>query len=321
VIHDTVTEIDPVAKKVSLQGGDHLSYDRAVVSPGIGFHWDAIEAYDEAASEFMPHAWQAGRQTLALRKQLQAMPDGGTAIVVPPISGFYRCPPGPYERASLMAHYLKQHKPRSKVVILDAREKFSKWPLFFSAWKKLYPDMIEFVPPSKGGLVQRVEAEKGLIHTADGESHHADVASVIPPQKAAHIAELSDLVDESGWCPVDALAFESTRHSGIHVIGDSAIASPMPKSGYAANSQAKVVALAVVAYLNGDQPGLPSLINTCFSFIAPDYSVSISGVYGRDEKGQLIQRSGARSTIYADVEAEARYARSWYKNIMADTFG
>ncbi|MCF6219009.1 MAG: NAD(P)/FAD-dependent oxidoreductase [Gammaproteobacteria bacterium] len=321
VIHDRAVDIDPVAKTVRLQGGDLLAYDRLVVSPGIDFRWHEIEGYDQSASELMPHAWRGGRQIQLLKKQLQAMPDGGVVVVTSPKPP-YRCPPGPYERASLMAYYLKQYKPHCKILIMDAKPAFPKSHLFERGWEALYPGMVQWVSSDNGGEIIEVRAEEGVLISRDGEAIKADVASVIPPQQAAEIARIADLVDSSGWCPVEPRAFESTRHANIHVIGDSAIITPMPKSGFAANSQAKVVALAITAYLNGDAPGEPSLINTCFSFIAPDHAVSISGVYQLGEQGlEGVRGSGGRTFFSGDVAAEARIAKSWYKNIIADTFG
>ncbi len=321
VIHDAVIDIDPVSKTVRLQGGSELVYDRLVMSPGIGFRWGAIEGYDQAASELMPHAWKGGSQIQLLRKQLHAMPDGGVAVVTAPEIP-YRCPPGPYERASLMAYYLKKYKPRCKVLVMDAKPNFPKAHLFKQGWESLYPGMVEWVSSDSGGQVIEVQAKEGILINSEGDAVKADVASVIPPQQAAKIAHVADLVDQSGWCPVELRTFESTRHSAIHVIGDSAIARPMPKSGYSANSQAKVVALAVVAYLNGNEPGEPSLINTCFSFVAPDHVVSVSAVYRFGEKGlKAVRGGGGRTFMNGDFEAEARFARSWYKNIIADTFG
>ncbi len=321
VIHDYVVDVDPLAKNIRLRNGSLLDYDRLIMSPGIDFRWGAIEGYDEQASKIMPHAWKGRDQIQLLKKQLQAMPGDGTVVIAAP-EGPYRCPPGPYERASLIAYYLKQYKPHAKVLILDAKSRFSKSYLFKRAWSTLYPRMIEWIPANRGGEVVRVDAEKGVLINREGWEIKADVASVIPPQKAAEIAHIADLADDSGWCPVEQRSFESTRHADIHVIGDSAIASPMPKSGYSANSQAKVVALAVVAHINGNAPGDPMLINTCFSFIAPEHAVSVSGVYSFGEKGlEDVPGSGGMTRFSDNVAAEARYARSWYKNIIADTFG
>ena len=246
VVHDNASEIDPVAKTVSLAGGSKLKYDRLVVSPGIDIQWGAIDGYDEAASKTIPHAWKAGSQTLLLRKQLEEMPDGGVVIIAAPRNPF-RCPPGPYERASLIAHYLKQAKPRSKILIYDAKEKFSKQPLFQQGWQALYPGMIEWISESEGGAIESVDASKMTVHPTFGEPRKADVINMIPPQKAGAIAHAAGLNGDGAWCPVNQRTFESAVHKDIHVIGDAAIASPMPKSGFAASSQGKVCAAAIVA--------------------------------------------------------------------------
>ncbi len=320
VIHDTAVAIDPIAKTVTLKSGETRPYDRAIVSPGIDFQWDAIQGYDEAAIERVPHAWKAGTQTTLLRSQLEAMPDGGLVVIAPPANPF-RCPPGPYERASLIAHYLKTHKPKSKIIIADAKDKFSKQALFMEAWETLYPGMIEWVSLSDGGQVVEVDPHKRLLRT-NFASFEADVANVIPPQRAGGIAHEADLVDSTGWCPVNQTTFESSRHSAIHVIGDSCLAGAMPKSGYSANSQAKVCAAAVVDLLNERTPGTPSWINTCYSLVAPDYGISVAAVYRITPEGiRKVEGSGGVSPADGDVAFEARYAESWYLNITADTFG
>ena len=212
VIHDTAIGIDPAQRKVSLQNGSDLSYDRLVVSPGIQLLWGALEGYDEAASEAMPHAWQAGPQTMLLRRQLEAMPDGGTVVIAPPANPF-RCPPGPYERASLIAYYLKTQKPKSKIIILDAKEKFSKQPLFMEGWEQLYPGMIEWRAGSAGGSVVRVDAATKTLETDFGDVQ-GDVVNVIPPQSAGRVAVDAGLTNDAGWCPVDQGTFESAIHPG-----------------------------------------------------------------------------------------------------------
>lgn len=326
VVHDTVTGVDPVAKKVTTQGGQTFAYDRLVVSPGIDFQWGAIEGYDEAASEIMPHAWKAGPQTALLRKQLEAMRDGGTVIMVAPPNPF-RCPPGPYERASLIAHYLKHHKPKSKIIILDAKDSFSKQGLFTQGWELYYKGMIEWVSGAQGGKVEGVDP-KTMTVKALLENFKGDVVNVIPPQKAGNIAHVADLVDEKGWCPVNKKTFESTKHKDIHVIGDASIATDMPKSGYAANSQAKVAALAIVDALNGREPGTPSYVNTCYSLIAPDYGISVAAVYrlevGGDGVQKIVQTAGGLSPKDASPEVRKRevaYAYSWFANLTHDMFG
>src|SRR5690606_14249702 len=229
-----------------------LPYDRLVLAPGVDRLFDALEGYDEAAAEIMPHAWKAGAQTELLRRQLEAMEDGGVVAIVAPANP-YRCPPGPYERACLIAHYLKQEKPRSKILILDTKDQFSKRPLFEEAWAELYPGMIEWVPMSAGGNVIRVEPETMSIET-DFERHEVDVANVIPPQSAGAIARAAGVADPTGWCPVDPGTFESTLVPSVHVLGDACFAGAMPKSAFSANAQAKVAALAIDAMLRDEAP-------------------------------------------------------------------
>ncbi len=322
VVHDTVTAVDPAAKKVTLQGGKTLAYDRMIISPGIDFKWGAIEGYDEAASETMPHAWKAGAQTALLRKQLEAMPDGGVVVIAAPPDPF-RCPPGPYERASLIAHYLKQNKPKSKILILDAKDKFSKQPLFQDAWDQLYPGMIDWMPGSQGGKVTRVDV-KEMTAYVDNSAHKGDVINIIPPQKAGALAHTAGLVNESGWCPVDPRTFESKLHPNIHVIGDACLGGKMPKSGYSAHSQGKVCAAQITALLSGQPPVDPSWINTCYSLIAPDYGITVAAVYRATAEGIVdVQGAGGVSPREAPRsvrQAEAIYADGWYKSITADVF-
>src|SRR5205085_3584691 len=245
------TAIDQQARMVTLMNGARLPYDRLVLAPGIDIRWDGLPGYNEAAAEQMPHAWKAGDQTLLLRRQLEAMADGGTVVISAPANPF-RCPPGPYERASLIAYYLKTNKPRSKLIILDAKDAFSKQRLFQNAWKELYPNL-EWVSLSHGGNVNAVDAATKTLKT-DFADHKADVANVIPPQKAAAIAQTAGVADRSGWCPVDPVTFESKLVPNIHVIGDAAIMGGMPKSAFSANAQAKVCAAAVVTLLAGQTP-------------------------------------------------------------------
>lgn len=323
VVHDTVTAIDPTGKKVTLASGKSLSYDRLVVSPGIDLKWNAIAGYDEKASERMPHAWKAGPQTVLLRKQLEAMRDGGVFLMVAPPNPF-RCPPGPYERASMVAHYLKQHKPNSKIVILDPKDAFSKQGLFVDGWNKLYPGMIEWVAGSKGGKVSAVDARTMTVE-AELDKHKADVINVIPPQTAGAIALRSGLADEKGWCAVDPKTFESKVHKGIHVIGDAAIAGELPKSGFAANSEAKIAANAIIAMLRGESVGEASYVNTCYSLLSPDYGISVAGVYRVTDKG-IAQITGSGGVSPKDADAafrkdEAKYAFGWYASITADVWG
>lgn len=322
VVHDRAEAVDPDKRKLRLAGGAALDYDRLVMSPGIDFRFDALEGYDLTALELMPHAWKAGDQTGLLRRQLTAMEDGGLFVMsVPP--GPYRCPPGPYERASLVAWYLKQHKPRSKVLILDANENMSKQPLFLEAWEALYPGMIERIKLSDGGRVMRVEPMTRTLHT-ELDEYRANVANVIPPHVAADIARETGLADDTGWCPVDPMSFESTRVPGIHVIGDAFFSDPLPKSASAANSEAKNTALALAALLNDRSPGEPSLHNTCYSLVEPDYGITISAVYRLAEgKFQVVDGSGGISPTGAGAEVrekEARYAEGWYAAVTTEAF-
>jgi sulfide dehydrogenase [flavocytochrome c] flavoprotein subunit len=322
VIHDTVTAIDAAAKKVTLQGGKTLSYDRLVVSPGISMKWGGIEGYDEAASEIMPHAWKAGPQTTLLRRQLEAMPDGGVVIIAAPADP-YRCPPGPYERASLIAHYLKNNKPASKILILDQKDNFSKQALFQDAWDNLYKGMIEWTPGSQGGKVSRVDTKTMAVY-ADGSEHKGAVINVIPPHTAGEIAHTAGLVNEKGFCPVDPRTFESTIHKNIYVIGDSCVGGKMPKSAYSAHSQAKVCAAQIAALVSGKPPIDPSWINTCYSLIAPEYGISIAAVYRATAEGIVaVEGAGGVSPREAPAstrELEAIYADGWYKSVTADAF-
>jgi NADPH-dependent 2,4-dienoyl-CoA reductase/sulfur reductase-like enzyme len=271
----------------------------------------------------MPHAWHAGEQTVLLRRQLEAMPDGGLVVIAAPANPF-RCPPGPYERASLIAHYLKTRKPRSKLLVLDAKDAFSKQRLFLSAWSELYPGLLEWVPLSKGGSVTSVEPATRTLVTDFGR-HQAAVANVIPPQKAGRIAEAAGVADRSGWCPIDPVTFESRLQARVHVIGDAAIAGAMPKSAFAANAQAKTCAAAVARLLTGATPSAPKLINTCYSLVAPDYGISVAGVY-QPSGGQLAEVPGAGGVSPSEAPratraAEAALAESWFRTITAEVFG
>ena len=323
VVHDMVTAIDAKGHKVTTKGGKSFSYDRCIVAPGISFR-DNIEGYDAAAMERFPHAWKAGSQTALLRKQLEAMKDGGTVVIAPPPNPF-RCPPGPYERACQIGHYLKTHKPKSKVIILDKKDKFSKQGLFTQAFERHYKGIIEWrkAADTNGG-VMRVDAKAGTVST-DFEDMKPAVANIIPAQVAGDIAKTAGLTDDSGWCPISGQTFESTIHKDIHVVGDAAIQSPLPKSGYAANSEAKVVAAAVVELVNGRAAPTPSWVNTCYSIVAPNDGISVAMVYNLvDGKVAKIKGSGGLTPADSSPEDRARevqYAYSWFNNITNDIFG
>ncbi|MBF0153460.1 MAG: FCSD flavin-binding domain-containing protein [Magnetococcales bacterium] len=320
VQHDEVVEIDPVKRTVATAKGLSFSYDKLVVSPGVDFKWDAIEGYTEKASEKMPHGWKAGPQTLLLQEQLGAMKDGDPYIIVAPPMPF-RCPPGPYERAGLVAWYLKKHKPRSKVIILDAKDKFAKQSLFVNGWKELGYN-VEWVPVNEGGKVTRVDAENMSVHT-EMQEYKSSAINIIPPQKAGKIAHAAGLVDKSGWCPVNQKTFESTLHKDIYVIGDACIATAeIPKSGFAANSEAKIAAAAIVAAFKGEGEPDPSYVNTCYSLLAPDYGISVAAVWAY-RNNAVTKVSGGVSPEKASAafrKQEASYAESWYQSIMAEMF-
>ena len=319
----SATAVNASARMVTLSDGSALPYDRLVLSPGIDFDWKAIPGYDEAASQIMPHAWKAGPQTVLLRQQLQNMDDGGLVVISSPANP-YRCPPGPYERASLIAYWLKIWKPKSKLLILDSKDAFSKQRLFQNAWAQLYPGMIDWVSLSKGGKVTSVDPSTLTLVTDFGR-HKAAVANVIPPQKAGAIAHQAGVADRTGWCPVEPVAFESTLQPGIHVLGDAAIMGAMPKSAFAANAQGKVCAAAIVDLLAGRKPQDPILINTCYSLVAADYAISVAGVY-RPDKGVLADVPGSGGVSPLEVVGgfrgqEALYASSWFRTITAEVFG
>jgi sulfide dehydrogenase [flavocytochrome c] flavoprotein chain len=323
VAHAAASGIDPALRRVTLSDGSTLAYDRLVLAPGIDLRMDALPGYGEKAAQVMPHAWKAGEQTLLLKRQLDAMEDGGTIVMSVPANP-YRCPPGPYERASLIAYYLKTRKPRSKLIVLDAKDTFSKQRLFQAAWKALYPDHLEYVPLASGGAVAEVDSAAMSLRT-DFETYKAAVANVIPPQRAGGIAAACGAADRSGWCPIDPVTFESRLVPGIHVIGDASVAGAMPKSAFSANAQAKVCAAAIIELLAGRQPPQPKLINTCYSLVAPDYGISVAGVY-HPANGVLADVEGAGGTSPLDAPAsvralEAGYAEDWFRTITAETFG
>nr|WP_146691109.1 NAD(P)/FAD-dependent oxidoreductase [Bradyrhizobium canariense] len=322
VMAQAATKIDPHTHTVGLADGTSLAYDRLVLSPGIDLRFDALPGYDETAAAKMPHAWKAGEQTALLRRQLEAMEDGGLVVLAVPASPS-RCPPAPYERASLMAHYLKTRKPRSKVMLLDAKDVFPQQRLFENAWKELYPGMIERISLSQGGRVVSVDPSTNTVVTDFG-NYTADVANVIPPQKAGHIAEIAGAVDNTGWCPIDPVTFASKLVPDIHVIGDACIAGSIPKSASAANAEAKACAAAIVNLMSGKSPEIPRLNGACYNTVAPGYAFSLSGVY-QPKDGQFAELEGnITSPIDAPREVrqhEATIAEAWFKTITVDTFG
>ncbi|MFZ5465965.1 MAG: FCSD flavin-binding domain-containing protein [Pseudomonadota bacterium] len=321
LVEDHVDGIDADKRTVRLKSGKTLSYDRLVLSPGIELMYDKIAGYSKDVAEKLPHAWKAGNQTVTLRKQLESMKDGGTFVMVAPPNP-YRCPPGPYERASVIADYFKKHKPKSKIIILDPKDKFSKQGLFMEAWETLYGDMIDWVSPERGGVVASVDAGSMTVTTKDGDKIKADVINVIPPMQPGRIVTASGLAGDKVWAPVNQQTFESTLGKDIYVIGDSCIAGPVPKSGYGANSEAKIAASAVVASLRDEEPGVPKWVNTCYSYVSAQDAISVVGVYGLDAEKKIVEISGGVSAKAGkNWKAEGLYAKGWYDSIRADTWG
>jgi sulfide dehydrogenase [flavocytochrome c] flavoprotein subunit len=316
--------IDAERKVVVMEGGDELGFDRAIVSPGIDLKFDAVPGYDEAAAELMPHAWKAGPQTELLRDQLAGMRQGGTFLMSVPDNP-YRCPPGPYERASLVAWYLSQNNPTAKIVIVDGKDSFSKQALFKQAWEARYPGMITHVPFAQNGGVLEVDATTLEIETPF-ETFKGDVVNFIPPQRAARVAAASGLTGTGEWCQIDQATFESAYAPGVHVLGDAAIVGDMPKSGFSASVQGGVCAHVVAALLRGDEPPTGVLLNTCYSLVAPDYGISVAGVYRLNGDGLLksVEGSGGNSPLEVGEDfrqAEADHAHSWYETLTGRIFG
>jgi len=357
VLHDTVTKVDPAKKTVTTQGGKTFAYDALVMSPGVEFNYAAVEGdSEELANTVLPHAYKAGPQTLLLKKQLESMPDGGKFIIaVPP--GPFRCPPGPYERASQVADYLtKNGKTKSKVIILDANDSHSKKGLFNQAWKQLYGwekeglgtnGMIEWVKGAEGGKVTKLDAKTKTV-SSDFVDVKADVLNIIPPHKAGKIAADTGLTGttgnnfEMGWCKVEPMTMASAVDPSIYTIGDSCVAGEMalygnpnasfdmPKSAHIAMTQAKVAAAAIVAKVNGMAAPQPYYANTCYSIVGDDYGFSVAHLY-RVENGTfkyIKEGSGVSPMAMPDKspvppiyrKLEAEYADGWLRNVLADAF-
>jgi len=319
LLRDEATAIDVDRKQVRLARGATLDYDRLVLSPGVDFQYDRVpglKAAEDAGRVL--HAWKAGPQTVALRRQLEALPDGGVfAITIPRAP--YRCPPGPYERASVVAHYFKTHKPRSKILVLDANPDIvSKKGLFTKAWDELYPGMVEYRPNS-----ELVEVDARSVLKLQVEDVKADLANVIPPQQAGRIAQPFISVNNQ-WVGVEFQTFESLKAAGIHVIGDAiALAPGMPKSAFMANNHAKVVADAIVARLTGQPVNeAPIIANTCYSFVSDKEAMHVASVHKWDAAQKtLAPVAGAGGLSAVRNQAEARVAMDWARNIWADTLG
>jgi sulfide dehydrogenase [flavocytochrome c] flavoprotein subunit len=317
-IRDRAGAVDTQLRRARLGGGAQLAYDRLVMAPGIRFLWGTPQGYDSAAAQVMPHAWAGGAQTEILAAQLREMHDGGVVAISVP-RGPMRCPPGPFERASLIADYLRRSKPRSKVLIFDSNNRFPRQDAFTDAWNSLYPGMIEWIPVVEDGAIVRVEPAEKTLYTAHG-AHRVDVANVIPPQAPASLAAEVGLASEHGWCPIKPDTFESPLIANVHVIGDACIADPMPKAASAANAQARQCALAIVAALEGRDPPAASFESVCYSMLARGSALAIHGRF-RTVDGAIEQVAAPEDSPSGRSPREAQNADAWYRGIVTDSFG
>ena len=321
VVHDWAVSVDRDKRSVGLAGGGSLAYDRLILSPGIDFRDGSVPGWDLSQQNRMPHAYKAGSQTQLLKAQIEAMPEGGTYCMVAPPNPF-RCPPGPYERISMVAHVLKQSNPSAKILIVDPKEKFSKQGLFEEGWQRHYPGMVERVGPDFGGDKVEVRPEAMEV-VVDGEVTKVDVCNVIPAQQAGRIAAAAGITNEAGWAPIVPHTMQSRADENIHVLGDAAHQGDMPKSGFSANSQAKACAMAVRGALAGSNVFPPRYSNTCWSLIGTDDGVKVGASYeATDEK--IAKTDGFISQTGESAELrKATYEESlgWYAAITGDMFG
>ncbi len=323
VVHQAATAIDREKKQVRLADGAVLAYDRLVVGPGIDLKYDSVPGWGQEHEEVMPHAWKAGPQTKILRAKLDAVPDGGLIVMVAPPNPF-RCPPGPYERVSMMAHALKKAgKTKAKIIVLDAKASFSKQGLFQEGWEKHYPGMVEWLAPTVHDGVKSVDPKAGTIVTGFETYKNIALANIIPAQMAGKIARDAGLADGSGFCPIDAADMKSKMDPNIHVIGDACIPGDMPKSAFAANSQAKVAAMMIRGELLQARTFPPRYANTCWSLIATDDTVKVGGRY-ENKEGKIgsvegfISQTGEAAALRKQTQEENM---GWYDGIVADIFG
>lgn len=319
VMQDEVLSIDAAGKKAKTKSGQELGFDRVVVAPGIDFNFNAIQGYNAQAQQSVLHAWKAGDQTVALRKQLEAMPDGGVYVLTIPTAP-YRCPPGPYERACQVASYFKKHKPKSKVLILDANQAIVSKPALFSKYfKELYGGIIEYRPNSN---VTELDLGGKAVVTEVGDRVKGDVINIVPMQQAADLAKSVGLVNMNNrWCGVDWQSMESTAVKGVHVLGDSTFPAPaMPKSGHMANQHGKTAAAAIVELMSGrPAPATPMMANTCYSFIDDENVVHVASVHRYDAAQKtMVTVQGSGGVSSAMSELEGKYGHAWARNIWAD---
>ena len=320
VVHDWATGVDRDAKTVALAGGGSVPYDRLILSPGIDFVDDSVPGWDVSAQNAMPHAYKGGSQTELLKAQIMAMPEGGTYVMVAPPNP-YRCPPGPYERISMVAHQLKANNPTAKIIIADPKESFSKQALFEEGWQKHYSGMITRIGPDFGGGNVTVDPAAMTVDI-DGEVVKADVVNVIPAQKAGLICDAAGLTD-GNWAPVDGASMVSRMDENIHILGDATNQGDMPKSGYSANSQAKVAAMAVRGALTGSRVFPAKYSNTCWSLIATEDGVKVGAAYEPNEEKIASVSSFVSQTGEDEAMRKATYEESigWYEGITTDMFG
>jgi sulfide dehydrogenase [flavocytochrome c] flavoprotein chain len=322
VIHSRVMMIDRAEKRVVLDDSSHQAYDRLIVSPGIDLKYDSVPGWGQAFEEVMPHAWKAGKQTEILRAKLDAVPDGGTIVMIAPPNP-YRCPPGPYERVSMMAHRLKAAgKTKAKIIILDPKESFSKQGLFQEGWEKHYPGMVEWLGPKIHDGIKSVDPKTGTVVTGFETYKNASLVNVIPAQFAGKIARDAELHNESGYCPINPETMQSAKDPLIYVIGDACIAGDMPKSAFAANSQAKVAAMMVRGALIGAKTFPARYANTCWSLISPDNTVKVGGSYGPKDGKIASVETFVSKTGESDAQRKEQQAENvgWYAGITNDMF-
>jgi len=320
VVHDWAVGVDRDAKTVALAGGGSVPYDRLIISPGIDFVDGAVPGWDLSSQTKMPHAYKAGTQSELLKAQLMAMPEGGRfAMIAPPNP--YRCPPGPYERVSMVAHFLKENNPTAKILVVDPKPKFSKQGLFEEGWNKHYSGMIERIGPDFGGDKVSVNTDEMTIDI-DGTVEKVDVCNVIPAMKAGHICEAAGLT-EGNWAPVVPATMQSRMDENIHILGDASSQGDMPKSGFSANSQAKVAAMAVRGALTGSRVFPAKFSNTCWSLINTDDGVKVGAAYEATEEKIASVSSFISQTGEDAALRKATYEESvgWYEGITADMFG
>lgn len=318
VVHASVTAIDPEKRRVKTDGAGEFAYDRLVVSPGVDFQFGAIAGYDEAAQKKILHAWKAGAQTVALRQQLVDLPDGGVYVQTIPKAP-YRCPPGPYERVSQIAHYFKTQKPKSKIIVLDANEQIiSKGKLFKGVWDDDYAGLIEYRP---NWNVTEIDADTKIVTNEIGDKERGDVINLVPPQHAGKIAHDAGLVNANNrWVNIDWITLESTAVKNIHVLGDATLAAPlMPKSGHMANQHGKAAAAAIVEILSGREAQPTLMANTCYSLVDNRRAIHVDSVHRYDaEKKVPLVVAGSGGVSAAPSVEEGLFTRAWANNIWAD---